>query len=44
MGEQDEGGQMELPLELAEPVPAPRWEAALKQETEGNQDRGWWGA
>lgn len=36
--------QLELGLEVREPVPAPRWAEALDQEVEGNQDRGWWGA
>lgn len=35
--------QLPLPLELREPVAAPAWTAALEQETEGDQDTGWWG-
>lgn len=44
MREQGESEQLELSLELREPVPAPRWVAALERETEGDQDTGWWGA
>lgn len=36
--------QLELGLELREPVPAPWWAALLERDTEGNQDSGWWGA
>lgn len=36
--------QLELGLDLWEPVAAPVWAAALEQETEGNQDTGFWGA
>lgn len=36
--------QLELGLELWEPVEAPAWAAALEYETEGNQDTGFWGA
>lgn len=36
--------QLELGLELREPVLAPSWAGALEKETEGNQDTGWWGA
>lgn len=44
MEERYEPEQLELQLELREPVPEPRWAGALEQETEGNQDTGWWGA
>lgn len=44
MGERDEPEQLELGLELWEPVAAPVWAGALEQEAEGNQDTGWWGA
>lgn len=44
MGERDEPEQLELGLELREPVPAPWWAEIIKHETEGNQDTGWWGA
>ena len=36
--------QLELGLELREPVPAPWWFETIKHETEGDQDTGWWGA
>lgn len=44
MAEQDESAQLELGLELSEPVPAPWWTEIIEHETEGNQDTGWWGA
>lgn len=44
MGEWNEQEQLQLPLELREPVPAPRWAETLEHETEGNQDTGWWEA
>lgn len=44
MGERDEAEQLQLPLELSVPVAPPRWAAALEEETEGNQDTGFWGA
>lgn len=44
MGEQSEPEQLQLALELREPVPAPRWAETLGHETEGNQDTGWWEA
>ena len=44
MGERDEAEQLQLPLEVREPVAPPRWAAALEEETEGNQDTGFWGA
>ncbi|MGO2311654.1 MAG: hypothetical protein ACTH6A_06490 [Brachybacterium tyrofermentans] len=44
MGERDEDCQLELPLELREPVQAPWWADVLQMETEGDQDTGYWGA
>lgn len=44
MGERDEPEQLELGLELREPVPAPWWSQAIEHETEGDQDTRWWGA
>ena len=44
MRERDEVEQLQLPLELREPLPAPRWAAVLEEETEGNQDTGFLGA
>lgn len=41
MTERDQAEQPQLPLELREPVPAPRWAETLEHETEGNQDTGW---
>lgn len=42
-GRQD-SEQLELGLDLREPVPAPWWTEIIEHETEGNQDAGWWGA
>lgn len=44
MGERDEPEQLELGLELREPVSAPWWAEVIEHETEGDQDTGWWGA
>lgn len=43
-GGQETPEQLQLPLEHREPVEPPRWAAALEEETEGNQDTGFWGA
>ena len=39
-----DGEQLELGLELREPALVPWWAQAIEQETEGDQDTGWWGA
>lgn len=44
MGERGQSEQLQLALELREPSAPPRWAWALEQETEGNQDSGFWGA
>ena len=44
MGERYQPEQLELGLELYEPVPVPWWSQAIEHETEGDQDTGWWGA
>lgn len=36
--------QTELPIELSEALPAPWWAGIVHEETEGNQDTGFWGA
>lgn len=44
MSDQQRAEQLELGLELREPLPAPRWAEIIEHETEGDQDTGWWGA
>lgn len=44
MGEREHDGQMELSLELWEPVPVPRWAETIELEIEGSQDSGYWDA
>lgn len=44
MTDRQDAEQLELGLELREPVPAPWWAEIVEHETEGDQDTGWWGA
>lgn len=40
MGEREVPDQLELGLELWEPVPAPWWPQAIEHETEGDHEAG----
>lgn len=44
MTDRQDAEQLELGLELREPVPAPWWAEVIEHETEGDQDTEWWGA
>ena len=44
MNDRQDVEQLELGLEVREPVPVPWWAELIEHETEGDQDTGWWGA